>query len=190
MRHSSNTFKKFNDHDPSQPHLWFDHLDEVAIAYNLNCLNRLRFSKLEVSQTLLWLFEHYFNKAYFQIMDHSGYRPEEWQKALHNNGSSHWLSAYPECFLRNGSMHCSAHFVNPRPICVFWHYNTLNRSAQCLTRGAFNGRNDNKIHQGCELIGVAHQTCKWYSISQEICTRFLLCCALLWLYIDWFSHIH
>ena len=29
-----------------------------------------------------------------------------------------------------------------------------------------------------------------YSISQEICTRFLLCCALLWLYIDWFFHIH
>ena len=29
-----------------------------------------------------------------------------------------------------------------------------------------------------------------YSISQEICTRFLLRCALLWLYIDWFSHIH
>ena len=26
----------------------------------------------------------------------------------------------------------------------------------------------------------------WYSIPQEICTRFLLCCALLWLYIDWF----
>ena len=25
-----------------------------------------------------------------------------------------------------------------------------------------------------------------YSISQEICTRLLLCCALLWLYIDWF----
>ena len=31
---------------------------------------------------------------------------------------------------------------------------------------------------------------QYYSISQEICTRFLLCCALLWLYIDWFSHIH
>ena len=29
-----------------------------------------------------------------------------------------------------------------------------------------------------------------YSISQEICARFLLCCALLMLYIDWFSHIH
>ena len=29
-----------------------------------------------------------------------------------------------------------------------------------------------------------------YSISQEIFTRFLLCCALLCLYIDWFSHIH
>ena len=29
-----------------------------------------------------------------------------------------------------------------------------------------------------------------YSISQEICTRLLLCCALLWLNIDWFSHIH
>ena len=28
-----------------------------------------------------------------------------------------------------------------------------------------------------------------YSISQEICTQFLLCCALLWLYIDWFTHI-
>ena len=25
-----------------------------------------------------------------------------------------------------------------------------------------------------------------YSIFREICTRFLLCCALLWLYIDWF----
>ena len=25
-----------------------------------------------------------------------------------------------------------------------------------------------------------------YSISQEICTQLLLCCALLWLYIDWF----
>ena len=23
-----------------------------------------------------------------------------------------------------------------------------------------------------------------------MCTRFLLCCALLWLYIDWFSHIY
>ena len=32
--------------------------------------------------------------------------------------------------------------------------------------------------------------CHDCSISQEICTRFLLCCALLWLYIDWFSHIH
>ena len=29
-----------------------------------------------------------------------------------------------------------------------------------------------------------------YSISQEIWTRLLLCCALLWLYIDWFPHIH
>ena len=29
-----------------------------------------------------------------------------------------------------------------------------------------------------------------YIISKEICTRFLLCCALLCLYIDWFSHIH
>ena len=29
-----------------------------------------------------------------------------------------------------------------------------------------------------------------YSISQEVCPRFLPCCALLWLYIDWFSDIH
>ena len=35
-----------------------------------------------------------------------------------------------------------------------------------------------------------HVSTHMYSISQEICTRFLLCCALLWLYIDWFSHIH
>ena len=37
---------------------------------------------------------------------------------------------------------------------------------------------------------LAHMGCIPYSISQKICTRFLLCCALLWLYIDWFSHIH
>ena len=46
-----------------------------------------------------------------------------------------------------------------------------------------------------KLLGIQamvgwHQTQRHYSISQEICTRFLLCCALLWLYIDWFSHIH
>ena len=29
-----------------------------------------------------------------------------------------------------------------------------------------------------------------YSISQEICTRLLLCCALLCLCTDWFTHIH
>ena len=29
-----------------------------------------------------------------------------------------------------------------------------------------------------------------FSPLQYIRTRFLLCCALLWLYIDWFSHIH
>ena len=38
--------------------------------------------------------------------------------------------------------------------------------------------------------GYKYQQGAPYSISQEICTRFLLCCALLWLYIDWFSHIH
>ena len=40
-----------------------------------------------------------------------------------------------------------------------------------------------------ELQLLSRYTCM-YSISQEICTRFLLCCALLWLYIDWLSHIH
>ena len=39
-------------------------------------------------------------------------------------------------------------------------------------------------------ISVRRRIFNGYSISQEICTRFLLCCALLWLYIDWFSHIH
>ena len=44
----------------------------------------------------------------------------------------------------------------------------------------------------CSVIYSWHWSCLdlTYSISQEICTRFLLCCALLWLYIDWFSHIH
>ena len=41
-------------------------------------------------------------------------------------------------------------------------------------------------YQGQEQVITSHR----YSISQEICTWFLLCCALLWLYIDWFSHIH
>ena len=36
------------------------------------------------------------------------------------------------------------------------------------------------------LRSYAHIQMDAYSISQEICTRFLLCCALLWLYIDWF----
>ena len=31
---------------------------------------------------------------------------------------------------------------------------------------------------------IVHRHPGLYSISQEICTRFLLCCALLWLYID------
>ena len=44
----------------------------------------------------------------------------------------------------------------------------------------------------CMIIQQALASSTWmsYSISQEICTRFLLCCALLLLYIDWFSHIH
>ena len=36
------------------------------------------------------------------------------------------------------------------------------------------------------LTVVVWSASRAYSISQEICTRFLLCCALLWLYIDWF----
>ena len=56
-------------------------------------------------------------------------------------------------------------------------------------------RNDSEIDQGkdfsidmnlMEILFYTHP----YSISQEICTQFLLCYALLWLYIDWFSHIH
>ena len=37
-----------------------------------------------------------------------------------------------------------------------------------------------------QSLWVEHGHWWMYSISQEICTRFLLCCALLWLYIDWF----
>ena len=39
-------------------------------------------------------------------------------------------------------------------------------------------------------LNAAWFRCSKYSISQEMCTWLLLCCALLWLYIDWFSHIH
>ena len=44
-----------------------------------------------------------------------------------------------------------------------------------------------------QVMALCHQATSHYlkyGISQEICTWFLLCCALLWLYIDWFSHIH
>ena len=40
------------------------------------------------------------------------------------------------------------------------------------------------------FISITLRDWRLYSIFQEICTRILLCCALLWLYIDWFSHIH
>ena len=49
-------------------------------------------------------------------------------------------------------------------------------------------------HQGISEYSKRTLSIVWpfplYSISQEICTRFLLCCAVLWLYIDWFSYIH
>ena len=38
-------------------------------------------------------------------------------------------------------------------------------------------------------LDISNMWQRRYSISQEICTRLLLCCALLWLYIYWFSHI-
>ena len=51
---------------------------------------------------------------------------------------------------------------------------------------------NNFLHFGStsHFIQIALKLLGRYSISQEISTRFLLCCALLWLYIDWFSHIH
>ena len=49
----------------------------------------------------------------------------------------------------------------------------------------------NPFHCDESIAWISTKATEWtYSISQEICTRFLLCCALLWLYIDWFSHIH
>ena len=46
------------------------------------------------------------------------------------------------------------------------------------------------VENGAQTQRPVDQYAATYSISQEICTRFLLCCALLWLYIDWFSHIY
>ena len=45
-------------------------------------------------------------------------------------------------------------------------------------------------HRGTIWSKTLIDTIDSYSISQEICTRLLICCALLWLYIDWFSNIH
>ena len=42
-----------------------------------------------------------------------------------------------------------------------------------------------QIFHGWQYLHITHWMChKIYRISQEICTRFLLCCALLWLYIS------
>ena len=54
----------------------------------------------------------------------------------------------------------------------------------------WNFTDDLENQQGTSSIPIQALCIISYSISQEICTRFLLCCALLWLYIDWFSHIH
>ena len=82
-------------------------------------------------------------------------------------------------------------------ICQFWLSNWLHW-LQLLFGGKLV---THRLHCMCDrgirsLHGlVPNPFCWWpsllsYSISQEICTRFLLCCALLWLYIDWFSRIH
>ena len=58
--------------------------------------------------------------------------------------------------------------------------------------GMILGANERRRHKvtPSHWLGTNLESFLLYSISQEICTRFLLCCALLWLYIDWFSHIH
>ena len=40
--------------------------------------------------------------------DHSGYGLGQWEKALHSNASSHWLSPYPEWSLHTGVNLCRA----------------------------------------------------------------------------------
>ena len=64
------------------------------------------------------------------------------------------------------------------------------RHSRCMRNSQFTYLVRGPLCHGLASGGVLISKKSYYSISQEICTRFLLCCALLWLYIDWFSHIH
>ena len=56
-----------------------------------------------ISWDILWVGENIKRG----ISDHSGYVLSQWEKALHSNASSHWLSTYPEWSLGNMSItHC------------------------------------------------------------------------------------
>ena len=82
-----------------------------------------------------------------------------------------WLKSPTGTWERHwGRMHTTSHVHNTLESC------RCDRRPPTFCRNLLNGYNA--------------KTYNVYSISQEICTRFLLCCALLWLYIDWFSHIH
>ena len=75
------------------------------------------------------------------------------------------------------------------------HYLHRNLWRKCQMSSERHFRFSLNVHSGNFVASVMciqpdNQWFDHYSISQEICTRFLLCCALLWLYIDWFSHIH
>ena len=73
--------------------------------------------------------------------------------------------------LCNVNTHSRAHCSPGARLCEQWEHGCVNNGARLCASA--------RLCRGSPV-----------SIPQEICTRFLRCCALLWLYIDWFSHIH
>ena len=92
-------------------------------------------------------------------------------------------------------------FFRESPVSLGWHHmgtkaSHLTSNLTVCSTACWILRVTKKKHQSSALLALCEENSSQrdsfmpYSISQEICTRFLLCCALLWLYIDWFSHIH
>ena len=121
---------------------------------------------------------NYISVIFEKIMSHNFFSDE---RLVHFYcivmSSLSWLKCFFESCFYHGFYHHGIQFYLSAMMCWFLIGNRpcLEDNVSCLTRYAR------------DLICLR---CCSYSISQEICTRFLLYCALLWLYIDWFSHIH
>ena len=92
---------------------------------------------------------------------------------------------------RNWSVQNSCCFLDCHGICLISHQKRNSTSPK--TKQYYTKAFEDAATWFClqtDIFFAVFRESDHYSISQEIYTRFLLCCALLWLYIDWFSHIH